>query len=113
TRQRRFPFDSSAGNAMQPRSSSTCLGLTAFASCGRQPVSQQNSMRSRNASPSLNWSRVVAVGVDPEAVLVLEDLEVALLDDVRGLRERLQAGVRAVLSLPFLRQQRVVSRMKR
>jgi hypothetical protein len=38
----------------------------------------------------------LAVGVDLETVLVLEDLEVELLDDVVGLFERLQAGVPAV-----------------
>jgi hypothetical protein len=38
----------------------------------------------------------LAGGVDPEAVLVLENLDVELLNDVVGLGERLQAGVLAV-----------------
>ena len=38
----------------------------------------------------------LAVGVDPEAVLVPEDLEEESLDDVVGLGERLEAGVTAV-----------------
>jgi hypothetical protein len=38
----------------------------------------------------------LAIGVDPEAVLVLENLDVELLNDVVGLGERLQAGVLAV-----------------
>jgi hypothetical protein len=38
----------------------------------------------------------LATGVYPEAVPVLEDLDEELLDDVVGLRERLEAGVLAV-----------------
>jgi hypothetical protein len=40
----------------------------------------------------------LALGVDPEAVLVLQDFQVQLLDDVVGLRERLEARVSAVQS---------------
>jgi hypothetical protein len=49
----------------------------------------------------------LAVGVDPEAVLVLENLEVELLDDVVGLGERLQAGVAAVKEAPGVAHQAV------
>lgn len=53
--------------------------------------------------------RRLAPGVDPEAVLVLEDLDVELLDDVVGLREGLQAGVAAVQEIPGLAGQAVDS----
>jgi hypothetical protein len=49
----------------------------------------------------------LAVGVDPEALLVLEDLEEKLLDDVVGLRELLQAGVAAVQEAPGVAHQAV------
>jgi hypothetical protein len=48
------------------------------------------------AEPLCQGPHRLATGVDPEGVLVLEDLQVELLDVVVGLRERLQAGVPAV-----------------
>ena len=54
----------------------------------------------------------LAAGVDPEAVLVLEDLEVELLDDVVGLRERLQAGVAAVQEATGVAHQAVAGELQ-
>ena len=54
----------------------------------------------------------LAAGVDPEAVLVLEDLEVELLDDVVGLRERLQAGVPAVQEATGVAHQAVAGELQ-
>jgi hypothetical protein len=53
-----------------------------------------------------------AAGVDPEAVLAVEDLEVELLDDVVGLLERFQAGVPAVQEAAGVAQQAVAGQFQ-
>jgi hypothetical protein len=49
-----------------------------------------------------------AVGLDPEAVLVLEDLDVEFLDNIVGLHEWFQARETAVQEVPGVAHQAVV-----
>jgi hypothetical protein len=62
-----------------------------------QQVAQHVAHPGRGAAEELRQGpHRLAVGVGPEAALVPEGLEIAMLDDVIGLGERPQAGVRAV-----------------
>src|SRR5262249_49588969 len=73
-----------------------------------QPVAQDVAHPSRRVAEELRQgAHRLAIGLDPEAVLVLEDLDVELLDDVVCLRERFQAGVTAVQETPGVAHQAV------
>src|SRR5262245_36643504 len=93
------------GAAVQRQDGGT---VVVAAVCLAQLVAQHVAQPGRGVAEELRQgAHRLALGVDPEAVLVLEDLEVELLDDVVGLGQRLQACVAAVQQAPGVAQQAV------